>query len=60
MSMDPDYGDGLLNVSGDILRQEVRGQIKSFLRQEGRPAEILLKDEMWRPSPQKGTLDSEN
>jgi hypothetical protein len=33
MSMDPDYRDGLLNVSGNILRQEVRGQIEPFLRQ---------------------------
>ena len=35
MSMDPDYGDGLLNVSGVILRREVRGQLEPFLRQEG-------------------------
>jgi hypothetical protein len=32
MSMDPDYGDGLMNVSGEILRREVRGQIEPFLR----------------------------
>jgi hypothetical protein len=32
MSMDPDYGDGLLNVSGEILRREVRGQLEPFLR----------------------------
>ncbi len=31
MSMDPDYGDGLLNVSGDIMRREVEKQIKPFL-----------------------------
>jgi hypothetical protein len=34
MSMDPDYRDGLMNVSGNILRQEVRGQIEPFLRQK--------------------------
>jgi hypothetical protein len=33
MSMDPDYGDGLMNVSGDILRREVREQIEPYLRQ---------------------------
>jgi hypothetical protein len=32
MSMDPDYGDGLLNVSGEILRREVREQIEPFLK----------------------------
>jgi hypothetical protein len=32
MSMDPDYGDGLMNVSGDIMRREVEKQIKPFLR----------------------------
>lgn len=31
MSMDPDYGDGLMNVSGDIMRREVEKQIKPFL-----------------------------
>jgi hypothetical protein len=36
MSMDPDYNDGLLNVSGNILRQEVRGQIEPLLRQKRR------------------------
>jgi hypothetical protein len=34
MSIDPDYGDGLMNVSGNILRKEVREQIEPFLRQE--------------------------
>lgn len=33
MNLDPDYGDGLMNVSGEILRREVRGQIEPFLRQ---------------------------
>jgi hypothetical protein len=33
MSIDPDYGDALMNVSGNILRREVRGQIEPFLRQ---------------------------
>jgi hypothetical protein len=33
MNMDPDYRDGLMNVSGNILRQEIRGQIEPFLRQ---------------------------
>jgi hypothetical protein len=37
MSMDPDYRDGLLNVSGNILRQEVRGQLEPFLRQRHAP-----------------------
>ncbi len=32
MNLDPDYGDGLMNVSGEILRREVRGQIEPFLR----------------------------
>ena len=32
MNIDPDYGDGLMNVSGEILRREVRGQIEPFLR----------------------------
>lgn len=41
MSMDPDYRDGLLNVSGDILRQEVRGQIEPFLRQKQHRDEAL-------------------
>jgi hypothetical protein len=34
MSIDPDYRDGLMNVSGNILRREVKGQLESFLRQE--------------------------
>jgi hypothetical protein len=34
MNMDPDYGDGLLNVSGNILRQEIRGQIEPLLRKK--------------------------
>jgi hypothetical protein len=33
MNLDPDYRDGLMNVSGNILRQEVRGQLEPFLRQ---------------------------
>jgi hypothetical protein len=37
MSMDPDYRDGLLNVAGNILRQEVRGQLEPFLRQRHAP-----------------------
>jgi len=32
MSVDPDYRDGLMNVSGNIFRQEVKGQIEPFLR----------------------------
>jgi hypothetical protein len=41
MSMDPDYRDGLLNVSGNVLSQEVRGQIEPFLRQRYIPSENL-------------------
>jgi hypothetical protein len=41
MSMDDDYRDGLLNVSGNILSQEVRGQIEPFLRQSSIPKENL-------------------
>jgi hypothetical protein len=44
MSMDPDYRDGLLNVSGNILRQEVRGQIEPFLRQKQAASEGLPAD----------------
>ncbi len=44
MSLDPDYRDGLLNVSGNILRQEVRGQIEPFLRQSQAPNEMLPTD----------------
>jgi hypothetical protein len=33
MNMDSDYGDALMNVSGNILRREVGGQIEAFLRQ---------------------------
>jgi hypothetical protein len=44
MIMDPDYRDGLLNVSGNILRQEVRGQIEPFLRQRQATDEILPSD----------------
>jgi hypothetical protein len=44
MIMDPDYRDGLLNVSGNILRQEIRGQIEPFLRQSQAPNEILPTD----------------
>jgi hypothetical protein len=44
MIMDPDYRDGLLNVSGNILRQEVRGQIEPFLRQRQATDEILPTD----------------
>ncbi len=35
MNMDPDYGDGLLNVSGEILRREVREKLGPFLGPEG-------------------------
>jgi hypothetical protein len=41
MSLDPDYRDGLMNVSGNILRQEVRGQIEPFLRLRKDPANLL-------------------
>jgi hypothetical protein len=41
MSLDPDYRDGLMNVSGNILRQEVRGQIEPFLRLRKDPANPL-------------------
>jgi len=34
MSMDPDYGDTLMNVSGNILRREVRGQVEPFVRRQ--------------------------
>jgi hypothetical protein len=44
MSMDPDYRDGLLNVSGNIVRQEVRGQIEPFLRHRKSPDEVLPTD----------------
>jgi hypothetical protein len=33
MSMDADYGDTLMNVSGHILRREVAEQVEPFLRQ---------------------------
>jgi hypothetical protein len=42
--MDPDYRDGLLNVSGNIVRQEVRGQIEPFLRHRKSPDEVLPTD----------------
>jgi hypothetical protein len=45
MSMDPDYRDGLLNVSGNIVRQEVRGQIEPFLRQRQMPGDDSKTDE---------------
>jgi hypothetical protein len=41
MSMDPDYRDGLLNVSGNILRQEVRGQLEPFRRQQQLAKDVL-------------------
>jgi len=40
MSMDPDYRDGLMNVSGNIVRQEVRGQLEPFLREKQATDEI--------------------
>jgi hypothetical protein len=45
MSIDPDYRDGLMNVSGNIIRQEVRGQIEPFVRQRHSPARISSSDE---------------
>lgn len=33
MNVDPDYNDGLMNVSGYIMRQEVQGQLEPFLEQ---------------------------
>jgi hypothetical protein len=44
MNIDPDYRDGLLNVSGNILRQEVRGQIEPFLRHRKSPDGVLPTD----------------
>jgi hypothetical protein len=41
MSIDPDYGDALMNVSGNILRREVKGQIEPFLRQKQASKVIL-------------------
>ena len=46
MSMDPDYRDGLLNVSGNILRQEIRGQLEPFLRQKSGPKELGATEEL--------------
>jgi hypothetical protein len=51
MSMDPDYRDGLLNVSGNILRQEVRGQIEPFLRQKRSAGRSSAADETAYASP---------
>jgi hypothetical protein len=44
MVLDPDYRDGLLNVSGNILRQEVHGQIEPFLRQRPGSGDKLSPD----------------
>lgn len=45
MAMDPDYRDGLMNVSGNILRQEVRGQLEPFLRRRQGLTDIHSIDE---------------
>lgn len=50
MSMDPDYRDGLLNVSGNILRQEVRGQVEPFLRSKRNPISSSPPEEPKNPS----------
>lgn len=36
MNLDPDYGDTLMNVSGNILRREVGEQIEPFLHRQDR------------------------
>jgi hypothetical protein len=51
MAMDPDYRDGLMNVSGNILRQEIRGQIEPFLRQRRDTNTATSRAETPNPSP---------
>jgi hypothetical protein len=45
MSIDPDYGDALMNVSGNILRQEISGLIESILQQTQNSQIVVPADE---------------